>query len=656
MSPESRFSIIVGLIFVVPVVIAARTISVEEKIRDDSDLSQFYALLESNTFMNHTIGYRKMTLFAPTNVAFQRYRGPLNNSLVTYHATNVARVLDELPNSVLSESDGNPPLWVTRKRGTHSDELYINNAKILKRRSDYVAPTKNGENKQVLHVIDEVLEPIQLANPNIQNYNPDAFEFLNQSENYNIGHHRVRTFRQRMLHTRRQHVFSADGRHTFFIPVEDGFKPTMRSNLIDAKVIDGHVVPNQVLFTKPTPNDPYQTYAFGDNLQVTVSMHTVDDGKTTKTYVRSNTLIGDPNHATGVVLAEVVKANIPVRNGVVHLINRPLMVVDTTVKEFLEGFDREDGPLFEFYQVIMDAGGDFMELLVRTKDLTLFAPNNAAWRSQASVNVIRNKEKLREILNMHLVRERLPMDKILQNNINQVSTVADRRSLFFNILNNGLNQTLTVEGAGVNATVVQPNVACTNGIIHIIDRVLGVPHTTVMQKLQTDPMLNSTYFLGKLSKFNPQLNDTKRRFTYFVPRDKAWQKAELEYPSQHKKLFMKDFAYHTRGILERHLVIADKAYTMSDLKLMGNDTIVLPTLRDSLHLKVKEIGKNYYIEWKNERIPVFRPDVECTNGIIHVIDRPLLLEGDVRVTGAASSIMFCTQSIVFILLAKLLLA
>lgn len=65
---------------------------------------------------------------------------------------------------------------------------------------------------------------------------------------------------------------------------------------------------------------------------------------------------------------------------------------------------------------------------------------------------------------------------------------------------------------------------------------------------------------------------------------------------------------------------------------------------------------DYYIEWKNERIPVFRPDVECTNGIIHVIDRPLLLEGDVRVTGAASSIMYCTQSIVFILLAKLLLA
>jgi hypothetical protein len=53
-------------------------------------------------------------------------------------------------------------------------------------------------------------------------------------------------------------------------------------------------------------------------------------------YVKSNTRVGDPNHVQGVVLAEIVKANIPVRNGVVHLIHRPLMVVDTTVKQFLE--------------------------------------------------------------------------------------------------------------------------------------------------------------------------------------------------------------------------------------------------------------------------------------------------------------------------------
>lgn len=53
-------------------------------------------------------------------------------------------------------------------------------------------------------------------------------------------------------------------------------------------------------------------------------------------YVKSNTVAGDTKHTRGVVLAEIVRANIPVKNGVVHLIQRPLMVVDTTVVDFLK--------------------------------------------------------------------------------------------------------------------------------------------------------------------------------------------------------------------------------------------------------------------------------------------------------------------------------
>lgn len=53
-------------------------------------------------------------------------------------------------------------------------------------------------------------------------------------------------------------------------------------------------------------------------------------------FVSSDTLNYDGVHPTGAVVAEIVKANIPVKNGVVHLISRPLMVVDNTVKEFIE--------------------------------------------------------------------------------------------------------------------------------------------------------------------------------------------------------------------------------------------------------------------------------------------------------------------------------
>lgn len=53
--------------------------------------------------------------------------------------------------------------------------------------------------------------------------------------------------------------------------------------------------------------------------------------------------------------------------------------------------------------------------------------------------------------------------------------------------------------------------------------------------------------MGENADFNLQLNDTRKRFTYFVPRDWAWQQTEIEYPSAHKKLFMPTFSYQVRS-------------------------------------------------------------------------------------------------------------
>lgn len=49
--------------------------------------------------------------------------------------------------------------------------------------------------------------------------------------------------------------------------------------------------------------------------------------------VRSDTRSadGDAFHRKGVVQTEVVRGNIPVKNGVVHLISKPLVVIDSTV-------------------------------------------------------------------------------------------------------------------------------------------------------------------------------------------------------------------------------------------------------------------------------------------------------------------------------------
>lgn len=622
-----------------PATAAARPAFMYDKLRDDPDLSQFYTMVGRTPEANSTLEYRHATVFAPTNMAFQNFEKSEieKQSLVLYHISTLALTLDQLGGKVLTDLEGNPPLWVTRRRQRGgAEEVYVNNALVLPNRSNFVTQNARGR-QQVLHVVDEVLAPVTAtttAPSHLQLNNPDAFLFLNQSENIDIGKHRVRSFRQRVFINKKDGVFRTEGKFTFFVPVDEGFKPPTRTEKIDQKVIDGHIVPGHALFTRPTPaGQPYITLANSDMLRVNVSFTKEADGKI---YVKSDTILGDQNHGNGVVLAEIVMPNIPVKNGVVHLIQRPLMVVDNTVKQFLE--EKEDGPLYKFYEVIMDQDSEFLTTITNMKEMTLFAPSNAAWQDPSINKILRDKRRLREVLYLHLVEKRLPVEEIIEKNKNQlfqVPTAADHKNLYFNVIQGDHNYTLTVEGGGVNATVVQPNIAATNGIVHIIDRILGVPYTTVKEKLATDPMLNQTYHLGENDKFNEQLGDKDKKFTYFVPRDLAWKKLEIRFPSTHKKLFMKDFNYHVRQILERHLVVSDQVFTMAILKERShNSSEVLPTLRDHLRVKVKEVEKRYVIEWEGEKINVVRPDVECTNGIIHVIDSVLLKERDVSVTGS----------------------
>lgn len=78
---------------------------------------------------------------------------------------------------------------------------------------------------QILHVIDDVLIPLSTGNRSANEiYNPDALTFLTNANSFDIGSHRVRSFYQRVVVNKKESLFQADGFHTFFIPVEEGFK------------------------------------------------------------------------------------------------------------------------------------------------------------------------------------------------------------------------------------------------------------------------------------------------------------------------------------------------------------------------------------------------------------------------------------------------
>jgi hypothetical protein len=92
---------------------------------------------------------------------------------------------------VSSELEGNPPIWITRIKERYKDAVYVNNARILPDRS-YIQVNNQGK-LQALYVIDQVLVPVRSPKKDgAQIYNPNAFRFLNQSENLDLEQHRVR--------------------------------------------------------------------------------------------------------------------------------------------------------------------------------------------------------------------------------------------------------------------------------------------------------------------------------------------------------------------------------------------------------------------------------------------------------------------------------
>lgn len=101
--------------------------------------------------------------------------------------------------------------------------------------------------------------------------------------------------------------------------------------------------------------------------------------------------------------------------------------------------------------------------------------------------------------------------------------------------------------------------------------------------------------MGIYPRFNEQLGDRNRRYTFFVPRDKAWLALERISPSLYKKLFMNDYSYHANMVLERHLVVADRIFTMADLQRMANGSFVaLTAIRGQIKIKVREEEKSTY--------------------------------------------------------------
>lgn len=156
----------------------------------------------------------------------------------------------------------------------------------------------------------------------------------------------------------------------------------------------------------------------------------------------------------------VTQADVNFTGGVIHIIDTvltpPLNISRTAL----------DTNLTALYGAVNRSG--LMETINTTPDLTLFAPNNAAFQSIGSAVANLTREQIAAILQYHAVEGTVAYSSTLMNGTS-VQTLA------------GNNLTITMDGDNVfvnSAKVLRPDVLVANGVIHVIDNVLN-PNMTM---------------------------------------------------------------------------------------------------------------------------------------------------------------------------------
>ncbi|GAA4052434.1 fasciclin domain-containing protein [Flavobacterium chungnamense] len=245
---------------------------------------------------------------------------------------------------------------------------------------------------------------------------------------------------------------------------------------------------------------------------------------------------------------------------------------------------------------------------------TLFAPTNEAFDSFlldngfANINAVPTTT-LREILLNHVVTQvktanDLPYTGYLKTLA--VGNVSDNNlSLFINKTNgvvlNGISE----------VTAANNNVS--NGIVHVVDAVIGLP--TIVTHVSANPNFNSLSSLLTTTGQPDYLTTLSGSgsFTLFAPYNTALTALNNELPGGVAAL---SSAQLTK-ILNYHVVSGN--YLASDL----SEGQVLSTLETPQSIKVLLSTGPKLKDANNRNCSIIITDIQCTNGVIHVLSQAL---------------------------------
>jgi uncharacterized surface protein with fasciclin (FAS1) repeats len=269
---------------------------------------------------------------------------------------------------------------------------------------------------------------------------------------------------------------------------------------------------------------------------------------------------------------------------------------------------------------------DLDDVLNQPGNYTVFAPTNAAFTTFLQANGFANlaavpDNVLEQVLLNHVIADELFANELSTGYVKTLGKGAasntNTLSLFVNTASgvrlNGVSSVVTTSGSF--------NINASNGVIHTVDAVIGLP--TVVTHAAANPNFTSLVSAltrpGNTTQFVDILNGTASSpFTVFAPTNAAFTSllandlpagttlANLAEPTLDK-------------VLKYHVITGGNVLASSLPSALTNQNTFLG--------QTFQIGTNggaRIVDFNNRTSNIVATDVQCANGVIHVLDKVLL--------------------------------
>uniref|UniRef100_A0A8D0HNL8 Periostin n=1 Tax=Sphenodon punctatus TaxID=8508 RepID=A0A8D0HNL8_SPHPU len=247
---------------------------------------------------------------------------------------------------------------------------------------------------------------------------------------------------------------------------------------------------------------------------------------------------------------------------------------------------------------------------------TFFAPSNEAWDlldREIHRGLVNNVNiELYNALHHHMLNKRM-LTKDLKNGMTLVSMYNNQKLL----INHYPNGVVTVNCA----RVIHGNQIATNGVVHVIDRVLTPVGNTIQDFLEVEDDFSSLRAAAITSGVMDTLGQPGH-YTLFAPSNDAFEKLP-------------------RGVLER--IMGDKVASEALMKfhvlnsVQCSEAIMGGAVYETLEGNTVEVGCDGESLTVNGVKMVNRKDIVTSNGVIHLIDQVLIPDSAKQVIELAGS-------------------